>query len=210
MKRIRNPGGKVGRPSNPVEKFESLIEKGAPGECWRWKGVVSSSGYGFFKLDGKQWLAHRLSVILLKAEDPSDKVVRHTCDNPICVNPDHLLVGTTQDNVNDRVARNRSATGERNFNTKLTPDQVRKIRSADHSVLGTGTALAIEMGVTPQTIHRVKMRKCYRYVPDVAPDSDHPKEDESRHEDTFEYQSVQESSPHDQQPDEGSVQGICL
>jgi len=182
-KRIRNPGGQVGRPSNTVEKFKTLIEQRGPDECWRWRGTINSNGYGFYKLWGKYRLAHRLSVIFLKGEDPTGKVVRHTCDNPLCVNPEHLLIGTTQDNVNDRVTRNRSATGERNFNTKLTLEQVLIIKKSDFSINGTGRDLAKQFGVTQTTISRIKLGKAYKYVStDITTNGDHPKEDEAREE----------------------------
>lgn len=79
-------------------------------DCWVWGAAQSSSGYGVFWLDGKNYNAHWLSHLFFKGE-PNGLWVLHTCDNKSCINPAHLYLGTQQDNVNDAVARGRLATG---------------------------------------------------------------------------------------------------
>ena len=70
--------------------------------CWVWTGGVSASGYGVYWLDGKTQSAHRV------AHGGDSQVVMHTCDNKLCVNPDHLRGGTYRDNSADMVAKGRS------------------------------------------------------------------------------------------------------
>lgn len=94
---------------DPVEGFWSLVDKKGPDECWMWLGVVQPNGYGQFK-----GLAHRWAYEQFVGPLYEGCVIRHSCDEPLCVNPDHLLIGSQADNVADRVARGRSARGPRN------------------------------------------------------------------------------------------------
>jgi hypothetical protein len=85
-------------------------------------------------------------------------VVRHTCDNPGCINPSHLVGGTHADNVGDRVQRERSARGERNGRALLTAGQVREVRESTES----GASLARRFGVHPSTIYLIRGGKNWR------------------------------------------------
>lgn len=98
--------------------------------CFIWLGAVSGSGYGQIKLFGKQSNAHRIVYELAnnKVLDTCT-VVRHKCDNPLCVNPDHLCEGTQMDNRQDAVTRNRTASGQRNGNARLSDSDVPRIFS---------------------------------------------------------------------------------
>lgn len=101
--------------------------------CWEWQGGKNKNGYGKFNVtygfgEYKDISAHRYSYQLKYKIIPADMWVCHTCDNPPCVNPDHLFLGNVQDNVNDCVAKNRHARGENNFNAKLTNQDVISIR----------------------------------------------------------------------------------
>ena len=75
--------------------------------CWEWQGYRNPLGYGRMRKDGKKHLAHRISYTLFVGEIPEGKMLCHKCDNPSCVNPDHLFVGTNQDNVSDCIAKGR-------------------------------------------------------------------------------------------------------
>ena len=89
-----------------TEKFLSLIKK-SPG-CWKWVGPIKiDSGYGRFYIDGRYYPAHRVSYEHFKGPIRSGMHVMHLCDNPICVNPDHLKQGTHQDNMKDRDLKGR-------------------------------------------------------------------------------------------------------
>lgn len=95
----------------PAEKFLSKVDK-QPTDCWLWTGAKDQLGYGLVYVSGtgsKSEKAHRYSVRVLKGEDIDGLVVRHLCDTPSCVNPDHLITGSQADNMNDMVERGRHA-----------------------------------------------------------------------------------------------------
>lgn len=99
-------------------------------DCWIWQGAIGNSGYGQVKIDGKVQLAHRVTWTF-KYGDPGELCVLHKCDNPPCVRPDHLFIGTKQDNSDDMVNKGRSYNrhGSKNPNNKLTPEQITEIRN---------------------------------------------------------------------------------
>ena len=91
-----------------LERFETKFTKHENG-CWLWTAARRTTGYGVFSFNGKPVTASRVSYILYHGVDPGDLFVCHTCDNPSCVNPEHLFLGTNLDNVNDRIAKGRPA-----------------------------------------------------------------------------------------------------
>lgn len=95
-------------------------------DCWLWLGGSRGEGYGAFKLNGKVIDAHRISFFIKNEYLPI--VVRHSCDNRRCVNPDHLLPGDYKDNSRDAVERGQQARGERVGTSKLSPENVIDIR----------------------------------------------------------------------------------
>ena len=108
-----------------IERFWSKVDKRGPDDCWEWL-AAKARGYGYFAIKRpRQARAHRVSAVLAgiidSLEDP--RLVRHTCDNPACVNPAHLLAGSHQDNVNDREKRRRRS-------RKVNPEMVTEIRAA--------------------------------------------------------------------------------
>jgi hypothetical protein len=101
--------------------------------CWEWTFYKDKDGYGIYK----QRRAHRVAYELWKGKIPVGQLVRHKCDNPPCVNPEHLEIGTQSDNMRDMVERGRHRAktcsqsiprGEKHANSKLTEDDVREIR----------------------------------------------------------------------------------
>jgi hypothetical protein len=116
-----------------------------------WTAYTDRDGYGRFSLKGKKKRAHRVAA-RLDGRDPTGQVVRHTCDNPGCVNPDHLKIGTPKDNAGDMVRRGRSPRGARNGQSKLTRREVRRIR-ASRSPSGF---LAGLFGVAASTIRTIR------------------------------------------------------
>lgn len=95
------------------ERFWNQVDKS--GGCWIWTGSKFSNGYGEIRLPkGNVTGAHRISWILAHGEIPKGMYVCHKCDNKLCVRPDHLFLGSPQDNATDMVRKGRSATGIRN------------------------------------------------------------------------------------------------
>jgi len=100
--------------------------------CRPWLGYRDDDGYGHFQFrhDGRKYKvrAHRAALMLAGVHVLPQDVLRHSCDNPWCVEPSHILVGAHADNVADRVARGRSARGERNGRARLSDDAVLAVR----------------------------------------------------------------------------------
>lgn len=88
-----------------VNKFWAKVNK--TDGCWEWTGATTHNGYGSFTVDGRGVRAHRYSWRLHYGDDPGRMLVCHTCDNPKCVRPDHLFLGTTVQNERDKVAKGR-------------------------------------------------------------------------------------------------------
>lgn len=145
-----------------VQRFEEKIDKS--GDCWLWTSAIGSRGYGIFWVGGKERskFAHRLAWEMANgAEIPDGLVVMHACDNPRCVNPAHLSVGTTQDNAIDASQKGRIARGERNGGGgKLTESQVREIKSRALSI----SKAAAAYGVSMQTVKSIRKGRIWRHV----------------------------------------------
>lgn len=137
--------------------------------CWLWKAGVSTDGYGKFQLDGRTRRAHAVAWELAARSVPDGHVLRHTCDNPLCVRVDHLTTGTQKDNIRDCVARGRRATsiaperrryGEQAARALLTNEQAAEIRRRYVPRKGVG-ALAREFGVSRSVLHSIAVGRTY-------------------------------------------------
>lgn len=157
----------MSRKTKPLkERFWVKVKKGRG--CWEWQASTDKDGYGqiggFGKSGNRTMLkAHRVSLEMSGVHIPKGKKVCHKCDNPKCVNPRHLYVGTDHMNHMDMVKRGRSTTGERNARSKLTAPQVRAIRK----VRATGVRLRVlaeEYGVSESCICVVANGKGWRHV----------------------------------------------
>lgn len=154
---------------NRLTLSEKLYQKSSPlGDCIVWTGTKNDSGYGKIRIHGKWRRAHRVSFEINHGEIPPGMVVRHSCDNPSCINPDHLLTGTQGDNINDMRDRGRArfAVGESSGKAKLTEADVRMIREI-HSpgVRGRGAhVLAKRFGVSKPTIQAIISGKSWGHV----------------------------------------------
>jgi hypothetical protein len=100
---------------SPSERFWLKVEKSADG-CWVWT-ASTRNGYGRFSVEGSEEYAHRYSYQLSRGDIPDGLIVRHRCDNPLCVRPDHLELGTKAENSQDMVERGRSTPNSRAENT---------------------------------------------------------------------------------------------
>ncbi|MDB4312161.1 HNH endonuclease [bacterium] len=149
-----------------IERFEEKYVPVTESGCWEWLGGFKSHGaYGGMSMFGKMEFAHRVSYWIFKGEIPAGKILRHTCDNPSCVNPDHLIAGTMKENGEDMVSRGRHDNGGgnpgvKNGGVKLREDQVLEIRKRTESTYTLGR----EYGVSPTTIGNIKNRKNWSHI----------------------------------------------
>ncbi len=134
--------------------------------CWLWIGSMTRGNYGIIRptRSRKMLRVHRVSWIIHKGPIPAGLCVLHKCDNPPCVNPDHLFLGTLKDNTQDMLRKNRTVRylrkGERSG--KLTWAKVRKIRAILTSNRQTQKEIAEEFGVSEETICSISRGKTWK------------------------------------------------
>lgn len=148
-----------------IQRFWDKVCVGTQDECWEWQ-ASTTMGYGQFRLHNKILRAHRLAWSMANSKHiPEDLLVMHSCDNRKCCNPDHLSLGTHQDNVDDMVAKGRSAKGTRNAYHRLTEQQVREIRLAYKTpTVGLNRRLQKKYGVHEHTIYKIATNKSWKHV----------------------------------------------
>ncbi len=158
--------------------IERILEKASRvpfSGCWIFTGAVNHFGYGIVGTGGRGMptdRAHRITYRHFCGEIPSGMFVCHTCDVPSCCNPDHLFLGTNQDNVNDMVKKKRNSKPPRNLHvigskhplSKLTEEQVKVIRDTYKKLGCTQDELAKCYGVARQTISKVVNGKRFTHV----------------------------------------------
>ena len=175
-----------------VVKFWWQVDKsGGMDACWHWTrncGSIGFKSYGQYYLDGKKVYTHALAYRLTNGEIPPRMEVCHTCDTPWCCNPKHLYMGTHQQNMQDRSRKGRGggslgaktgirnpivdfpvrepnrASGSRNAHSKLTEDQVRRIRIRYAEGNISQRALAKEYGVNPAQIGFIVRWQVWQHV----------------------------------------------
>ncbi len=162
------------RSRTPItERFGRYVYLSLNTGCWEWRGAKNEHGYGVIgKGGGKKSgniKAHRLSYQIFRhANLAREQFICHRCDNPPCVNPDHLFVGTQRDNIADMIAKGRNSNppiryGESNHNAKLTKKSIPKIRR----LFKRGTSsrkIARLHSVDKNTILAIINHKTWRHV----------------------------------------------
>lgn len=156
--------GSVGEVMNIPDRFWSKVRRGAKDECWPWIAARDEKGYGHFRYKGRVIRAHRFLLIAL-GNNLTNKVARHSCDNPPCCNPAHLSSGTIGDNVRDCVERGRHSSARGYLPCrKLNERAVIEIR-AEFAALpkspkgytpdGSAKAIAEKFGITCRNLKMI-------------------------------------------------------
>lgn len=143
------------------DRFFSRFKIDEKSGCWNWTAHRDKDGYGFLPGDNSNIRAHRYSYAYHYGEDISGILVCHKCDNPGCVNPDHLFIGNAKDNVTDMISKGRDMMiGSRNNKAKLNEYDVAEIRK---STLSTND-LSKKYKVSKSSIKRILTRKNWDHV----------------------------------------------
>ena len=132
-------------------RFNQLCDRRGAGECWLWLGAKRSAGHGQFRLDKVTISAHAASLILSGVPKPSAGAhALHSCDNPSCVNPAHLFLGTPRDNMHDKINKGRA-------NLPYYPDEIiEQVRTRVQSGNETGRAIAKEFSMSEMLVSLIK------------------------------------------------------
>ena len=155
---------------NFFERHWDKIDFAGPDRCWLWTASTTIKGYGLVWAGGKYRRAHREAYEAVNGPIPDGLVVRHKCDTPACVSPDHLELGTNADNTRDMMERGRNRCGRLKGSahamSKLAEIDIRRIRAAyvfRHPEFGC-TALGRKHGVSRTTIGKIVSCKLWRHI----------------------------------------------
>lgn len=144
------------------DRFMSYVDKTR--NCWLWKRSTDTNGYGQFYIVKKKHVAHRFAWKMIRGSIPRGLFVLHRCDNPPCVNPKHLFLGTQADNIHDMMAKGRMRSyfggGEQNFQAKLTFKQVAEIRRLRGVRLQRD--IAANFGVSRKTVGAIQRMETWK------------------------------------------------
>lgn len=129
------------------------------GECWEWQGARTRDGYGVVSVFGNAERSHRVAYILEYGRIPNGRIICHSCDNPSCVRPAHLFVGTDKDNSDDKKLKGRGVNGihlgEKNPSSKVTWPIVAAIREEYTTGDITQRLLAEKYGIVQSQVGRI-------------------------------------------------------
>lgn len=147
---------------NLPERFMKKVE--ITDSCWLWKAALTQDGYGAFWWDGKTLPAHRYAWSFYNGDIPKGMVICHKCDVMSCANPDHLFLGTVQDNHADMVKKRRNASGEKSGKAKLTSTQIIEMREKYKNSTHSCTELSKEYGITRENVYYIVHYKTWRNI----------------------------------------------
>ncbi len=150
-----------------LQRFFRLANPAAAEACWEWTGAQNTQGYGRLSVAGIQMTATHVAWLLFRGIIAPGLQVLHRCDNPPCVNPAHLFLGTQKDNMDDcrRKGRDRRPRGEEIGQAKLTAQEVKAIRLR-RSRGETVASIARLFGVCPTAVSAIIHRRVWRHVND--------------------------------------------
>lgn len=151
--------------SKDKKRFWSKVEISIKNnQCWEWQAGHNSDGYGRFWCNNKTRQAHCIAWELFNHKSSNGLCVLHSCDNPNCVNPEHLSLGTNLDNSRDMVEKGRQSKGEKNGNCKLTGKEVSEIRKRYANEFVTLAALGREYNVSYVQIAYIVKHKGWKEI----------------------------------------------
>lgn len=150
------------RKASLAEKLRIGARRVASG-CWEWQRGTDVKGYAVFRHEAKRHKAYRAAWQVHRGDIPDGAYVCHTCDNPLCVNPDHLFLGTHADNMADMRRKKRHARGETSPRAKLTEADVSEMRSLGASGW-TNPDLSKRFGVSRSTVSSILARRYWKHV----------------------------------------------
>lgn len=149
-----------------LERFWEKVEIVGVDDCWEWQGHKNPRGYGHFSIKHQMVKAHRYSWTIQNGEIPAGMVICHRCDNPPCVNPNHLFMATQEDNVHDMENKGRRVTvvkhGEESTNAKLNKALVIEMRQKYETGKYSFRELGIIYGIHKSTAHSIVKGDRYR------------------------------------------------
>lgn len=150
-------------------RFWDKVRKGDG--CWLWTAYRDKDGYGMFWWNGRNCMAHRISYQIASGVDPGEQCVCHHCDNPSCVNPQHLFLGTATENNEDRDKKGRQCRGVYHARqaAKLSEAQVIEIRRKASSGEYTTTQLAADYGVSRPAVSLLVRGVYWPHLPGSIP-----------------------------------------
>lgn len=145
------------------ERYWGHVDPSGPTDCWLWTGPLYVTGYGQWNVNNKSLYAHRAAwEIHNKREIPPKMMVRHSCDNPRCVNPAHLSIGNQKDNMHDMVSRGRQSKGESRPLSKITEADALAIISMRGRV--SQSVLARRYGMAQPSISDIQTGRRWGYL----------------------------------------------
>lgn len=153
---------------NLIQRFWSYVDK--TNHCWKWNAGLFPNGYGQFRVGNNKVKAHRFSWIINGGFIPKGYCILHKCDNPKCVNPNHLFLGTHKDNSVDRERKKRGAYnlkpqfGEKNGSSKLKGKTVITIRYLHRYFGYSFSALSIRFEISKSQIANIIHRRSWRHI----------------------------------------------
>ena len=160
----------VFRSGSDIDRLKSKVKVSESTGCWEWQASSTPLGYGQMRFQGTRWLSHRVSWVLFNGDIPEDNCryrtfcVLHRCDNPCCVNPEHLFLGDQKVNSIDSVDKGRwgkrGLVGEKHGKALVTEDQVREIRVS----CNTYQQISERYGISKSAVSHIKKRRSWAHV----------------------------------------------